>query len=75
MTEERIEKMEEALRRIIEWSDAYPIDVFVPPTSEQFKAAHAALVAIGLSLDKFSAEASRHAILGIGRIARAALEP
>jgi hypothetical protein len=37
--QERIEELEEALRQIAQWSDAYPLRVFPELTSEQWKSA------------------------------------
>ena len=48
-------------------------DIFIPPTPEQIAAAHAALVAIGTSIDKFSAHAMRHVAECVGKIADIAL--
>lgn len=70
---ERAEDLEEALWRIVQWSEAYPIDIFHEPTKNECARAHAALVGIGLSLDIFSASMARHVVKGIGDIARAAL--
>ena len=71
---ERCEELEEALHRIVQWSEAYPLDVFHEPTSEESKLAHKVLKANGLSLDIFSASMARHCVLGIGQIARDALQ-
>ena len=70
---EEIERMQDALRKITHWGDAYPEDIFIPPTTGQCKQAHEALAAIGLSLDKFSAHAMRHVIRGVANIAADAL--
>ena len=66
-------RLEEALRRIQEWGDAYPEDIFVPPTSAQCAEAHEALKAIGYSMDKFAAHAMRHVARGMAKIAAEAL--
>jgi len=71
---DEIERLREAMERIMEWSEAYPETVFVPPTSEQFKAAHEALKSIGMSLDKFSVDAMRHVVTGVGGIAKEVLK-
>jgi hypothetical protein len=70
---ERCEELEEALQRIAQWCDAYPPDIFIPPTDAEFKKAHVVLQAAGLSLDKFSADMGRHCLKGIGVIARNAV--
>lgn len=66
----RIGKLEEALREIVQWSDAYPTEVFPEP---DFARAAAALSAVSMSLDVVSASNMRHATKGVGNIARAAL--
>ena len=71
----RIEKLEEALRRIEQWSRAYPEQVFPEPNEAYLKHAHEVLTANGMTLDRLSAHAMRHAIEGVGKIAREALEP
>ncbi|MGQ0834976.1 MAG: hypothetical protein ACT4O5_08685 [Gammaproteobacteria bacterium] len=45
----RIEKLEGALQRIVQWADAYPLDVFPEP---DFKKVNEVLKAAGLSLDR-----------------------
>jgi hypothetical protein len=65
-----IERYAEALQRIVQWADAYPLDVFPEP---DFKKIHEALKAAGLSLDQVSASNMRHVVKGVGEIARAAL--
>lgn len=66
----RKERYEEALREIAQWSDAYPLKVFPEP---DLKKAHALLKAGGMTLDVISAHAIRHAVEGIGKIAKEAL--
>lgn len=64
------EPMVHALRRIVQWADAYPLDVFPEP---DFALAAEALKGAGMTLDAISASNMRHAIKGVGAIARAAL--
>jgi hypothetical protein len=71
---ERCEVLEEALRRIMQWSEAYPTNVFREPTTEEYKRAHKLLVAQGMSINIFSASMGRHCLQGIGEIARGALD-
>lgn len=66
----RIEKLESALQQIVQWSEAYPLDVFPEP---DFKAVQVALLNAGLSLDCVSASNMRHVITGVGKIAKEAL--
>lgn len=60
----------EALERIREWADAYPTAVFAEP---DWKRAATVLSAAGMSLGSISAANMKHAISGVGNIARAAL--
>jgi hypothetical protein len=69
--EEKLDKLEEALRRILQWSEAYPLEVFPEP---DFKKAAELLRAGGMSLDTISASNMRNVVDGVGKIARAALE-
>ena len=68
--DDRIDNLTEALQRIMQWSEAYPLDIFPEP---DWTRAVAVLKANGLSLDAISAHCMRHAILGVGKIAREAL--
>ena len=72
--DERIERLEEALQRIVRWSEAYPIEVFPEPDDAYYKAAHEVLRANGMTLDRLSAAAMRHVILGVAHIAKDALD-
>lgn len=67
----REEKMETALRQIMAWSEAYPLTVFAEP---DYKKAAELLRAGGMTLDSISADAMRHVVEGVGKIAREALE-
>lgn len=71
MQEERADRLEEALLRIVQWADAYPLDIFPEP---DFKKAHEVLTANGMTLDAISASNMRHVVTGVGKIARAALQ-
>lgn len=70
---ERCEELTEALQRIVQWADAYPLNIFNEPTPEQSKLAHEVLSANGMTLDAFSASMARHCLKGVGEIAREAL--
>jgi hypothetical protein len=65
-----IEKQRTALERIIQWSEAYPLDVFPEP---DLKKVREVLSAAGLSLDQVSASNMRHVITRVAEIARTAL--
>jgi len=71
VTEEDAELLAEALQHIDQWSRAYPVTVFPEP---DLKRAHELLTAGGMTLDAISADAMRHVVLGVGRIARDALQ-
>lgn len=68
--EARIDGLEDALNRIVQWSEAYPIDIFPEPDLEK---ARSLLEAGGITLDAVSAHCMRHVVEGVGKIAREAL--
>lgn len=68
--QDRIDDLEEALQRIIQWAEAYPTDIFHEPSAEESHKAHKLLTANGMTLDAFSASMGRHCLKGIGDIAR-----
>jgi hypothetical protein len=68
--EGRLERAHVALQEIARWSEAYPLDIFPEP---DFAKAHQVLKANGMTIDAISASAVRHAIEGVGKIARNAL--
>ena len=70
---QRIEDLEEALGRILQWSKAYPTSVFPEVIALDYARAQAVLKTIGLSVDRISADALRHGLHGVGRIAEGAL--
>lgn len=65
-----IERQRTALERIVQWAEAYPLDVFPEP---DLKRVREVLTAAGLSLDQVSASNMRHVITRVAEIARAAL--
>lgn len=67
---ERLDQLENALRRIAEWAEAYPLSIFPEP---DLKKAARVLKDGGMTLDAISAHAMRHVIEGVGKIARDAL--
>lgn len=73
-TTDREDRLEEALYRIQQWADAYPTTVFPVPDDDYMQRAHEVLKAHGMTVDRISADAMRHVLHGIGRIARAALK-
>jgi hypothetical protein len=62
--------LEDALRRIVQWCEAYSLAVFPEP---DWKKAANLLRAGGMTLDSISASCMRHVTDGIGEIAREAL--
>lgn len=70
---DRCEELEDALRRIVQWADAYPTDIFHEPDAAECHKAHLLLTANGMTLDAFSASMGRHCLKGVGKIARGAL--
>jgi hypothetical protein len=71
---DRLERMEQALQRIAEWSRAYPLEVFPEPTKEYYAEAARVLEANGMTLDRLFAAAMRHVIAEVGKIADEALK-
>lgn len=65
--EERIDDLEEALRKVRLWCDAYPADIFTPPSQEETKKAVTAIQdAIGSSGSaRMHAAWARHILTGI----------
>jgi hypothetical protein len=72
MMTEREERLEEALERIVSWSEAYPLDIFPEPDWSKVREM---LEAGGITLDAVSASCMRHVVEGVGKIAREALNP
>ena len=68
---DRIEVLEKALRRIIDWSEACPLERYPEP---DYRQAEALLAAGGIALEVICACNMRHAVEGVGEIARAALK-
>lgn len=66
----KVERLEEALQRIVAWAEAYPLDIFPEP---DLNAVRKWLQSGGHSLDQVSASNMRHVIKGVGEIARGAL--
>lgn len=68
--EARLADAEDALQKIVDWSEAYPLSVFPEP---DFKKANEVLKANGMTLDAISASNMRHVVKGVGEIARATI--
>lgn len=70
MSDTREERLEEALQRIVQWSEAYPPDIFPEP---DWKKAAQLLNAGGMTLDRISGACMRHVVESVGLIAKEAL--
>lgn len=73
-TTEREAILIEALERIAFWANAYPTHIFPVPDDDYCQRAHEVLKAHGMTIDRIAADSMRHALYGVGRIARAALK-
>ena len=71
MMDGREERLDDALRDIIKWAEAYPLEVFPEP---DLKRAARLLKTHGMTLDAISATAMRHVLKGVRRIAQEALK-
>ena len=71
MSDDETDRYREALERIVEWAEAYPLDVFPEP---DWKRAGDLLRAGGITIDAVSASCMRRVVEGVGKIAREALE-
>lgn len=70
-TQGKIERLRDDMLRIVQWADAYPLEVFPEP---DLKLARKGLESVGITMDQVSAHCMRHVIKGAGDIARKALE-
>jgi hypothetical protein len=70
MSEDRITELEIALAHIVQWGEAYPLDIFPEP---DWVRARRLLEAGGMTLDSVSAGAMRRVARGVSEIARKAL--
>lgn len=71
MTTDASDILVEAMERIEQWAQAYPLAVFPEPNWER---AAELLKAGGITLDAVSAARMRHVVEGVGEIAREALQ-
>ncbi|MET3995023.1 hypothetical protein ABID65_006689 [Bradyrhizobium sp. S3.9.2] len=67
---ERVDDLQQALHKIAQWAEAYPLTVFPEPDLAK---ARVLLETGGITLDSVSAHCMRHVVEGVGKIARAAL--
>jgi len=69
--EELLGRIEKLLERIVQWSQAYPVDIFPKP---DWKRAEEALIKEGMGVTSLSADAMRHVVEKLGEEARPLLE-
>ena len=67
----RIERLQDALIQVERWSHAYPVEIFPEP---DLVLARKLLEAGGMTLDRVAADAMRHVVEALGKIAREALD-
>lgn len=65
---DRVYQLEDVLRRIKQWCDAYPISIFTPVDDDTLKKVHELLAAEGISMTAMHAQWARHILAGIGDI-------
>ena len=70
----RVVELKDALERIAQWAEAYPVTVFIPLTSGEMQKADSVLRGAGISMGAMHAAWARHIVDGIGGIARQALD-
>lgn len=66
-----IARLREALQRIADWANAYPLDQF---PDQDLKKADKALAFVGVNMSAMHGQWARHIVTGIGGIAATALE-
>ena len=70
----REERLEEALLRIKQWAEAYPVEVFTPLTDEQLRTANTVLSFADINMGALHGGWARHILDGIATICKDALE-
>jgi hypothetical protein len=68
--DDEVERLREALERVRQWTEAYPLDIFPEP---DWQKARRLLEAGGMTLDSVSAGAMRRVVDGLGKVVREAL--
>ena len=71
---EREEELHNALLRVKWWCEAYPVETFKPPTTEEWTRATMVLRASDISISNLHASWARHILSGIGKIVNEALK-
>jgi hypothetical protein len=65
---EKVEKLENILWKITEWTKAYPLEAWPEPTKSEWEKARAILEQHEINMDKFNVSNLRHVINGIAKI-------
>jgi hypothetical protein len=71
---DREEQLEEALLRIKQWAEAYPVEMFTPLPDAKVKMAGIVLGWVGIDIGALHAGWARHILDGIADICNKALE-
>jgi hypothetical protein len=71
---DREERLEEALLKIKQWAEAYPVSVFLPVSDDDLKHAGELLALNGISLTGIHGAWARHILNGISEIVDQALK-
>ena len=66
---DRLDDATDRLARIVQWCDAYPVDIFTPNREDANELAAKILAPHGISLSAMHAEWARHILDGIRKIA------
>ena len=72
---EREERLEDALLRIKQWAEAYPVTVFKPLSEEDLRVANTVLKVANIDIGALHAGWARHILKGITEICDKGLEP
>lgn len=69
LLQDRLDDATDRLQRIVQWCDAYPVDIFTPNREDANELAAKILAPHGISLSAMHAEWARHILGGIRKIA------
>ena len=71
---DRIIQLEEALQRIKQWANAYPVTVFKPIPPEKMELASKVLADNGIDMGALHASWARHILTGIAQLCEEGLK-
>ena len=71
---EREGDLHDALVRIKQWCEAYPVEMFRPPTTAEWTRATQVLRASDISISNLHASWARHILSGVAKIVDEALQ-